>query len=224
MVYVVLRQHAHLHVHGLKLLHEQLERVRHAHHAEAASEPRHVLNVQRLIIRRCRQSVCKMDGPVRHRANEQVLRGVVNGNHARLVAHCHVVLISALQHGLPQEVRRPVRNDAVALHFTDAQAAVISATLHRLPRQHRARSAGPVIDLVFHHVLESHVIRGPNENLALHALAGHAVIKQLRSAVMVSQLGQHVAEYLVLGPVVNERGAVAEPALQHARLTHQRLH
>ena len=133
LVNVVLRQHAHLHVHGLQLLHEQLERVRHAHHAEAAPEPRHVLHVQRLVVGR-RQCVGKVDRAVRHRAHEQVLRGVVNRNHARLVAHRHVVFVPALQHGLPQEVRRPVRNDAVALHFTDAQAAVVRPTLHRLPR------------------------------------------------------------------------------------------
>ena len=41
---------------------------------------------------------------------------------------------------------------------------------------------------------------------------------------MVAQLGQHLSEHLVLGPVVHERGAVAESALQHARLAHQRLH
>ena len=223
LVYVVLRQHAHLHVHGLQLLHEQLERVRHAHHAEAAPEPRHVLNVQRLVVRR-RQRVRKVDGPVRHRAHEEVLRRVVNGNHARLVAHRHVVLVPALQHGLPQEVRRPVRNDAVALHFADAQAAVVGAALHRLARQHGARPARPVIDLVLHHVLEPHVVRGPHEYLALHALARHAVVQQLRPAVVVAQLRQHAAKHLVLGPVVHERGAVAEPALQHARLAHQRLH
>ena len=132
MVNVVLRQHAHLHVHGLQFLHEQLERIRHAHHAEAAPEPRQLLNVERLVVGR--QRIGKLDGAVRHRAHEQVLRGVVNGNHAGLVAHRHVVFIPALQHGLPQEVRRPVRNDAVALHFTDAQSTVVGATLHRLPR------------------------------------------------------------------------------------------
>ena len=223
LVNVVLRQHAHLHVHGLQLLHEQLERVRHAHHAEAAPEPRHVLNVERLVVAR-RQRVRKVDRPVRHRAHEQVLRRVVNGNHARLVAHRHVVLVPALQHGLPQEVRRPVRNHAVALHFADAQAAVVRPPLHRLPRQHGARPARAVVDLVLHHVLEPHVVRGPHENLALHALARHAVVQQLRAAVVVAQLRQHLAEHLVLGPVVHERGAVAEAALQHARLAHQRLH
>ena len=222
LVNVVLRQHAHLHVHGLQLLHEQLERVRHAHHAETAPEPCHLLNVERLVVGR--QRVGKLDGAVRHRAHEQVLRGVVNGNHARLVAHRHVVLVAALQHGLPQEIRRSVRNHAVAFHLTNAQTTVVGATLHRLPRQNSARSARPVIDFVLHHVLESHVIRGTNENLALHALARHAVVQQLRAARMVAQLGQHLAEHLVLGPVVHERGAVAKSALQHARLAHQRLH
>ena len=73
-------------------------------------------------------------------------------------------------------------------------------------------------------MLQTHVVRGPDENLALHALARHAVVKHLRAAAVVPQLGQNFAEHLVLGPVVHERGAVAEPALQHARLAHQRLH
>ena len=223
LVNVVLRQHAHLHVHGLQLLHEQLKRVRHAHHAEAAPEPRHVLNVERLVVGR-RQRVRKVDRPVRHRAHEQVLRRVVNGNHARLVAHRHVVLVPALQHGLPQKVRRPVRNDAVAFHLANAQATVVGAPLNRLPREHGARTARAVIDFVLHHVLQTHVVRGPDENLALHALARHAVIKQLCAAGVVAQLRQYLAEHLVLGPVVHERGAVAEAALQHARLAHQRLH
>eukprot|EP00951_Prasinocladus_malaysianus_P002876 scaffold20458_cov37-Prasinocladus_malaysianus.AAC.1 len=65
---------------------------------------------------------------------------VVVPQQAALRAHLHLKLVAAYHQPLQQEHRRPVANQAVALHLAQPQPAVPGPTLRRLPRQDHARA------------------------------------------------------------------------------------
>ena len=175
----------------------------------------HLLAIERLYI---------FERTVGNRTHEQILVRVIDGNGARFITDCHVILITAVQHGLAQEIGGAVRNHNVALHLANTQSTIICATTHRLTRQLGARSLGAVIDLVFHHVFQTHIIIGTNVHLCLQLFARHAVIKQFVARRMKIAHIQHLAKLANLFICRRECRAVAVVSHIQACLAHQTLH
>ena len=76
-------------------------------------------------------------------------------------------------------------DDAVALHFTEPQAAVACAALNRLPRQDLHRTPAPRVDFVVHHVLEALVVGRSQEDLRLQLPPRVPVVHHLPPAALV---------------------------------------
>jgi hypothetical protein len=103
-----------------------------------------------------------------------------------------------------------VGDHAVALHLSEAEAAVAHAALHRLPHEDLRRPARPAIsqhlklvqaqvhgmeeeeeevpavDLIVDEVLEALVVRGAEEDLRVHAAARVAVVEHFVAAKLVT--------------------------------------
>ena len=60
-----------------------------------------------------------------------------------------------------------MRDDAVAFHLPEAQAAVPRSALDWLPREQGHRAPAPAVDLVVHHMLQALVVGGVQEYLGL---------------------------------------------------------
>jgi hypothetical protein len=73
-------------------------------------------------------------------------------------------------------------NDAIAFHLTETKASLTSTTLYWLARQDLQRSTSARVDLVIHHVLQTLVVRGTNENQRLELAAGEAIVHCLVTA------------------------------------------
>eukprot|EP00042_Codosiga_hollandica_P059448 m.916303 g.916303 ORF g.916303 m.916303 type:complete len:306 (-) comp60162_c0_seq1:2712-3629(-) len=106
-------------------------------------------------------------------------------NQTANVADVHRVRVRHIEQTFLEDVGDTVRDHAVALHFTNTQAAVTRTTLHRLTGKDLHRSARARVDLVVHHVLESLVVRGSEVNLCIELAAGEAVVEHLVSVFVV---------------------------------------
>lgn len=100
-----------------------------------------------------------------------------------------------------------MRNEAVALHLAYAQTTVARPALARLAGQRYDGTTATGMALVNHHVLQTLVMRGPNEDLYLHLLARLAIIHDLVTIGMHPKICHVNLE--ILNPEVRVGRAVA---------------
>ena len=93
-----------------------------------------------------------------------------------------------------QERRCAMRQDAVALHLSEAEASVPGAALRRLPREDLERPAAAAVYLVVDHVLQALVVRGAQEDRHVQLLAGVAVVHGLKAAHLVPEPVQDLGD------------------------------
>lgn len=105
-----------------------------------------------------------------------------------------------------------MRNLTVPFHLPETQASVSRPTLHGLPDEDLKGASGPRVDLVVHHVLQSLVVSGPQEDLGVDLPAGVAVIHDLVASQLVAVLLEQGRDFLYIYRIV-ERGGVADFAL-----------
>ena len=99
-----------------------------------------------------------------------------HGNQVALPANGYLCVVGLLEKAVPRRKRCAVGLNAVSLHFSDAQAAVLGPALHRLLRKHVHGAASTRVVLVVNHLLDSKVVRGPEKQLVPHRQAGLALV------------------------------------------------
>ena len=166
----------------------------------------------------------EIDWTVSEWTQEQTLRLIVNRSGTRLVANRHIVFIAAHQERLVQEIRHPMRQNTVALHLTDTETSVVRSTLHWLPSEHRVRTPSAVVDLVLHHMFQSHIISGANEDIRLHLFSRHPIVHDLIACGIESRLHEKRGICLIIRTLRLECRAVAECAIVCAQNAQQTLH
>ena len=80
-----------------------------------------------------------------------------------------------------------MRDHTVTLHLTEAQTAIPSTSLCRLPCQDLRRTTTSRVHLVLDHVLQSLVICRPEEDHDFHLLASEAIVHYLVASKLVAE-------------------------------------
>ena len=115
-------------------------------------------------------------------------------------------------------------NDSVSFHFTDTQTPVIGTARHGLSRQCGAGSLRPVIDFVFHHMFQPHIIRGTHKNLRFNLLSRHTIVQYFVSTRMVSHFQQCFSKHFDFRSFVLERSGIGKPAVHNCRFSNNAFH
>ena len=68
-----------------------------------------------------------------------------------------------------------------SLHFTESEATVPGSTLHGLSDQNLHRASGPAVNFVVHHMLETLVVGGAQENLSVDLSASVPAVHHLNT-------------------------------------------
>ena len=96
-------------------------------------------------------------------AFKRVLFEVCNGNQSTAFTDMNPVCITLVKKPLFQEVRSTMGNHAVSLHLPKSKTTITRSPLSRLPRKNLYRASSTRMDLVINHVLQSLVVRWPQE-------------------------------------------------------------
>mmetsp|Transcript_10390 Transcript_10390/g.29345 ORF Transcript_10390/g.29345 Transcript_10390/m.29345 type:complete len:230 (+) Transcript_10390:192-881(+) len=142
---------------------------------------------------------------------------------ATQLAHVQVVRVAVDEQTVAQKVRRPVRDQTVALHLTKAQTTLPRPTFHRLAREHCHRPARAGVHLVVYHVLEALVKCRPQKDLGAHAPPSVPVVHHLVPAHLVPELVQRLRNRRHVH-TLHERGRITLIAGQRRHLGHEALH
>mmetsp|Transcript_16479 Transcript_16479/g.64296 ORF Transcript_16479/g.64296 Transcript_16479/m.64296 type:complete len:1268 (+) Transcript_16479:614-4417(+) len=124
-------------------------------------------------------------------ALELLLLEVGDGEEATVVADVDAVGVGLREEALLEELRGAVGDDAIALHLSEAEAAVARPALHGLAREVLQGAARARVDLVVHHVLEALIVGGPDEEVRLQLPAGVAVVEHFVAVALVAAVVEH---------------------------------
>ena len=76
-------------------------------------------------------------------------------------------------------------DDAIPLHFSEAQATISGSTFYRLPCQHGHWAPSSRMNLVIHHVLEALIVGWVQEDLGFELTTGMTVVHHLPPSALV---------------------------------------
>lgn len=146
------------------------------------------------------------------------------------LANVHSVAVTDIKEPLFEEASGTVGDHAVALHLTKTKAAVARPTLSGLTSKDLGRATATRMHLVAHHMLQTLVISGAQEDLDVESLASPSIVHCFISALLVAQtveLGLVLVHILVVeGSSIalfsDDRGDLAQQALDHMSDGHAR--
>ena len=117
------------------------------------------------------------DGTVCGRTNEYVLCGIVSGDSTRFVTYCQFVFVRSFHHRFFQETCHTMRNHCVPFHFSNTQTTVVCPSTYGLSCNIGHRSGRTMIDFVFYHVFQSHVISRSNKDSCFQLFSSHSIVQ-----------------------------------------------
>lgn len=141
-------------------------------------------------------------------AEHRVALVIVLRYHAAFLTHMNTIFVRHIVQTLATESADTMRQHNVALHFTDTETAITTPAFGRLPRQIDHRSNRPTVLLVIHHVFQSLIEDGADEDTCLELLAGQAVIHHLVAITLVPLVLELLRDCLHIQ--VAETGSVAK--------------
>ena len=149
-------------------------------------------------------------------ALEALLLDVCLTDESALCADVHAIVIGHIEETLLQEASSAVRDHAIALHLTEAEAAIARASFGRLPCQDLGGAAATRVDLISHHVLETLVEGRAQEDHDFKALASESVVHHLVSVALVAQRVELFRD--VIHALATEGSGITFGAIQSANL------
>ncbi len=130
--------------------------------------------------------------------------------------------IRAFHHAFLGKGRGTMSDQHVTLHFSDTQTTIIRTALQRLMREQRTRSCITLVDLVFDHLLQTHLKHRTHKDLRKNLLARLTTLQDFIALGMEPHLGHQ------LGGIGNalahrERGGIRQGSLRDTQLVARAL-
>jgi hypothetical protein len=111
---------------------------------------------------------------------------VANTEEPAKLANVDSVAIADIEESLFQEPGCSMRDHAVALHFSKAQASISRSSFCGLASENLGWSSASSMDLVLNHVLESLVVSGSKEDLDFHLFSVKTIVHHFVTPKLVS--------------------------------------
>ena len=115
-------------------------------------------------------------------------------------------------------------NNGIALHLTNTKTTLCPTTPRRLARPLLAPTLPTRIPLILWHVLQTHSIDIPHENLCRNHLAPHSIIHELIAKGLHPQLiSQNLSNGLHRTPIIHKKSAIRCGPQGRRGLSYERL-
>ena len=114
-----------------------------------------------------------------------------------------------------------MRNNRIAIHFSNFQAPLGTTAPRWLMGTHLSASLSSSLPLVLYHMLETHAIHGSNKNSRLNLLSCCTIVQYLIPMLLVSHLFQKVSNRLLRGPIIHKCGSISNRARKRGCFSHQ---
>lgn len=101
--------------------------------------------------------------------------------------------IRAFHHAFFGKRRGTMSDQHVTLHLSNTQTTIIGTTLQRLMGQQRTRTCVAVVDLVFDHLLQTHLEHGTHKDLCQDLLTGLTTLQDFITLRMEPHLGHQAS-------------------------------
>lgn len=101
--------------------------------------------------------------------------------------------IRAFHHAFFGKRRGTMSDQHVTLHFSNTQTTIIGTSLQRLVRQQRTRTRITLVDLVFDHLLQTHLEHGTHKDLGHDLFTGLTTLQDFISVGMEPHLSHQAS-------------------------------
>jgi len=113
---------------------------------------------------------------------------IILRNHTALLTHMYAIFIRYIVQPFATEPADAVGKHNVALHLTNTEPAVAAPSFRRLPGQVDHGADRATVLLIIHHVFQSLIENGADENIGGKLFAGKPVVQNVVSVTFVPEV------------------------------------
>ena len=117
-----------------------------------------------------------------------------------------------------------MRQNPVSLHLSNAKTSIICPSLYWLSCQSCTWSTCSIIDFVFDHMFETHVVGGAKVNITHRLFSCHSIVKNLISTGMKPRFHEKISICLRMKPFIMKRSAVPKSTKGTAQFSQHTFH